>query len=62
MFAFVIWDSEKQTLFGARDFFGIKPFYYTVVDGNIIYLTIKCDNNLFIFVEHRLASVIKVDD
>lgn len=37
MFAFVIWDSEKETLFGARDFFGIKPFYYTVVDGNIIY-------------------------
>ena len=37
MFAFVIWDSEKETLFGARDFFGIKPFYYTIVDGNIIY-------------------------
>ena len=36
MFAFVIWDSEKETLFGARDFFGIKPFYYTIVDGNII--------------------------
>jgi hypothetical protein len=37
MFAFVIWDSEKETLFGARDFFGIKPFYYTVADGNMIY-------------------------
>lgn len=37
MFAFVIWDSENETLFGARDFFGIKPFYYTVVDNNIIY-------------------------
>jgi len=37
MFAFVIWDSEKETLFGARDFFGIKPFYYTVVDNNMIY-------------------------
>ena len=37
MFAFVIWDSEKETLFGARDFFGIKPFYYAVVDGNLIY-------------------------
>ena len=29
MFAFVIWDSEKKQAFGARDFFGIKPFYYT---------------------------------
>lgn len=28
MFAFVIWDKEKQQLFGARDIFGIKPFYY----------------------------------
>ena len=25
MFAFVIWDKEKRELFGARDFFGIKP-------------------------------------
>lgn len=37
MFAFVIWDSENETLFGARDFFGIKPFYYAVVDGNLVY-------------------------
>lgn len=28
MFAFVIWDTEKKILFGARDMFGIKPFYY----------------------------------
>jgi len=32
MFAFVIWDKEKQELFGARDPFGIKPFYYAVMD------------------------------
>lgn len=37
MFAFVIWDAKTQTLFGARDFFGIKPFYYTVQDGQFIY-------------------------
>ncbi|TCZ75853.1 asparagine synthase (glutamine-hydrolyzing) [Paenibacillus albiflavus] len=28
MFGFVIWDRNKKELFGARDHFGIKPFYY----------------------------------
>jgi asparagine synthase (glutamine-hydrolysing) len=28
MFGFVIWDRRKKRLFGARDHFGIKPFYY----------------------------------
>lgn len=27
-FAFVIWDRKNERLFGARDHFGIKPFYY----------------------------------
>lgn len=37
MFAFVIWDSKTKTLFGARDFFGIKPFYYGMIDGELVY-------------------------
>ena len=37
MFAFVIWDKKNETLFGARDFFGIKPFYYTIAEGDFIY-------------------------
>ena len=28
MFAFVIWDTKEQSLYGARDPFGIKPFYH----------------------------------
>ncbi|MBH0157196.1 MAG: asparagine synthase (glutamine-hydrolyzing) [Bacillota bacterium] len=28
MFSFLIWDKEKKELFGARDHFGIKPFFY----------------------------------
>lgn len=37
MFAFALWDKEAQELVCARDFFGIKPFYYTVVDGQFIF-------------------------
>ncbi len=29
MFAMLIWDEQEQTLFGARDRFGVKPFYYS---------------------------------
>ncbi len=37
MFAFVIWDKEKKELFGARDFFGIKPFYYAAMNGTFMF-------------------------
>ncbi len=37
MFAFVIWDSVKQSLFGARDFFGIKPLYYAQIPNGLVY-------------------------
>lgn len=34
-FAFAIWDGRAQTLFCARDHFGIKPFYYYHQPGAI---------------------------
>jgi len=37
MFAFALWDESAQTLFCARDRFGIKPFYYTVVGGTLYF-------------------------
>ena len=30
MFVFVIWDTVNKKLFGARDIFGIKPFFYYI--------------------------------
>lgn len=37
MFAFAIYDMEKEELFCARDFFGIKPFYYALCDGELVF-------------------------
>ncbi|MDO4621763.1 MAG: asparagine synthase (glutamine-hydrolyzing) [Eubacteriales bacterium] len=37
MFAFLIWDTQKEELFAARDMFGIKPFYYGQIDGQLVY-------------------------
>ncbi len=37
MFAFVIYDREKETLYGARDRFGIKPFYYYASDKLLLF-------------------------
>ncbi|MGE5329803.1 MAG: asparagine synthase (glutamine-hydrolyzing) [Deltaproteobacteria bacterium] len=37
MFAFSLWDEKNQKLFCARDRFGIKPFYYSVIDNNLIF-------------------------
>jgi asparagine synthase (glutamine-hydrolysing) len=37
MFAFAIWDRRRQSLFCARDRLGIKPFYYTLAQGRLIF-------------------------
>jgi len=37
MFAFALYDAEASELFCARDFFGIKPFYYMVQNGQFVF-------------------------
>ncbi len=37
MFAFVLWDKKEKSLFGARDIFGIKPFYYYLTDNDFMF-------------------------
>ena len=37
MFAFAIYDMKNKKLFAARDFFGIKPFYYGVFNNHLLF-------------------------
>jgi len=37
MFSFAIWEEKNHSFFAARDRFGIKPFYYTVIKDTFIF-------------------------
>ena len=37
MFSFALWDEANQILFCGRDRFGIKPFYYTIVNNQLYF-------------------------
>ncbi len=37
MFAFAIWDRRRRQLVCVRDRFGVKPFYYTVAGGRLLF-------------------------
>lgn len=41
MFAIAVWDSEKRTLFLARDQFGIKPLFYATTEKGTVFSSEK---------------------
>jgi len=41
MFAFAIWDAHEKQLFAARDRFGIKPMFYSTLDGIVLSSTLE---------------------
>ncbi len=41
MFGIVIWDTEAQTMFAARDQFGIKPLFYATTDAGTVFASEK---------------------
>lgn len=36
-FSFAIWNNVNEELFAARDYFGIKPFYYSIKNNNFVF-------------------------
>ncbi len=37
IFAFAIWDTNKKEIFLARDHFGVKPLFYTNINGSLLF-------------------------
>lgn len=50
MWAFAIWDRKNETIFCARDRFGVKPFYYHINEERFLFAseikTLLCDDTI----------------
>lgn len=57
MFSFIIWDKTKNVFFGARDQFGIKPFYY-IENDNGLYIA----SELKSFYSNKDTTYKKIDE
>lgn len=54
MWAFAIYDRRKDLLFCSRDRFGIKPFYYAVIDGRLI---LASEVKALLAISRKLAAI-----
>jgi asparagine synthase (glutamine-hydrolysing) len=54
MFAFAIWDSRNNELFAARDHLGQKPFFYSLLDGRLMFAS---EIKALTAVDHRLRRL-----
>lgn len=60
MWAFAIYDKEKNIIFCSRDRFGIKPFYYS--DSEYVFLFGSEIKQILLFKERRIANLSAVKD
>ncbi|PKR84369.1 asparagine synthase (glutamine-hydrolyzing) [Heyndrickxia camelliae] len=54
MFSFVIWDKQEQSLLGARDPFGIKPFFYLEEEDRAFFASEK--KSILLAMENELLN------